>query len=77
MDSQEVQSSAQEVQFTVRVERGEENSVQPELFCCLYKDQDGRYSAFSPYLPLEGQQGVSVLLHFNLLHTLLCIKKEL
>ncbi|XP_031141777.1 uncharacterized protein LOC116040500 isoform X2 [Sander lucioperca] len=49
VDSQELQSGAEEVQFTVRVNEG--NSVQ--LFCCLYKDQDGHYSVFSPYLQLE------------------------
>lgn len=68
MDSQEQQSGAEEVQFIVLVKEGE--SVQDELFCCLYKDQDGRYSAFSPYLKLERQNGVSVLLVFQpLTHT--------
>ncbi|XP_078136933.1 uncharacterized protein LOC144537242 isoform X1 [Sander vitreus] len=49
VDSQALQSAAEEVQFTVRVKEGD--SVQ--LFCCLYKDQDGHYSVFSPYLQLE------------------------
>ena len=56
VDSQELQSGAKEVRFTVRVEEG--NSTQ--LYCCLYKDQDGRYSAFSPYLTLEHENGMSV-----------------
>ncbi|XP_074486542.1 uncharacterized protein LOC141764826 isoform X2 [Sebastes fasciatus] len=47
VDSQEPQSGAREVQFTVTVK----DSVQ--RLCCLYKGQDGRYSAFSPYLWLE------------------------
>lgn len=51
VDSQELQSGGEEVQFTVRIEEGER-----ELFCCLYKNQDGRYSAFSPYLQLEPQK---------------------
>ncbi|XP_070684219.1 uncharacterized protein [Pempheris klunzingeri] len=54
VDSLGLESSAQEVQFTVRVREGD--SGQPELFCCLYKDQDGRYSAFSPYFQLEHQK---------------------
>ncbi|XP_034713578.1 uncharacterized protein LOC117935482 isoform X1 [Etheostoma cragini] len=49
VDSKELQSGAEEVTFTVRVKEGD--SVQ--LFCCLYKDQDGHYSVFSPYLQLE------------------------
>ncbi|XP_029365005.1 uncharacterized protein LOC115047913 isoform X2 [Echeneis naucrates] len=52
VDSIELQSGAEEAQFTVRVQ--EENLGQ--LFCCLYKDQEGRYSAFSPYLQLETQK---------------------
>ncbi|XP_029993562.1 uncharacterized protein LOC115421755 [Sphaeramia orbicularis] len=51
VDSQEQPSGAEEVQFTVRVNKGE--SSQYELFCCLYKDKDGRYSAFSSYLQLD------------------------
>ncbi|XP_045903900.1 uncharacterized protein LOC123970076 [Micropterus dolomieu] len=51
VDSQELQSGGEEVRFTVRIEEGER-----ELFCCLYKHQDGRYSAFSPYLQLEPQK---------------------
>nr|XP_020502029.1 uncharacterized protein LOC109993432 [Labrus bergylta] len=53
VDSREVQSGAEEVQFTVRVQGGDSGRL--ELFCCLYKDQAGRYSAFSPYLQLESQ----------------------
>lgn len=60
VDSQELQSGAEEVQFTVRVNEG--NSVQ--LFCCLYKDQDGHYSVFSPYLQLEHTGGVSMFFFF-------------
>lgn len=58
---------AQEVQYTVRVTEGDNS--QHELYCCLYKNQEGRYSAFSPYLKLERYQGV-VLLQFSPLHTL-------
>ncbi|XP_074518577.1 uncharacterized protein LOC141784620 isoform X2 [Halichoeres trimaculatus] len=54
VDSQELQPGAQEVQFTVSVHEGD--SGQEGLFCCLYKDQAGRYSAFSPYLHLEHQK---------------------
>uniref|UniRef100_UPI0037E9C91E uncharacterized protein n=1 Tax=Semicossyphus pulcher TaxID=241346 RepID=UPI0037E9C91E len=54
VDSQELPSGAEEVQFTVRLQ--EAVSGQSELFCCLYKDPDGRFSAFSPYLQLEHQQ---------------------
>ncbi|XP_013860363.1 uncharacterized protein LOC106515226 [Austrofundulus limnaeus] len=53
VNSQVPQSAAEEVQFTVRVEHG--GSDQPKLFCCLYKNQGGHYSAFSPYLQLELQ----------------------
>ncbi|XP_034398609.1 uncharacterized protein LOC117737007 isoform X2 [Cyclopterus lumpus] len=49
MDSQELQSGAEEVQFIVGV--NEEDPVQ--LFCCLYKDQGRPFSAFSQYLQLE------------------------
>lgn len=55
VDSQELQFGAEEVQFTVKVQ--DLDSVQLELFCCLYKDQEGRYSAFSPYLQLEQRKG--------------------
>ncbi len=63
VDSQERQSGAEEVQFTVSVKEGD--SVQHELFCCLYKDQDNRYSLISPYLNLERQNSVSALLVFQ------------
>ncbi|KAL6110171.1 uncharacterized protein ACO6RY_19312 [Pungitius sinensis] len=49
VDSRELQSSAEEVLFTVRV--SEWDSVQ--LFCCLYLEQGSPYSPFSPYLNLE------------------------
>ncbi|XP_069553419.1 uncharacterized protein [Brachyistius frenatus] len=51
VDSQDLQSDAEEVQFTVSMK--EWDSGQRELYCCLYKNQEGRYSAFSPYLQLE------------------------
>ncbi|XP_068178099.1 uncharacterized protein [Antennarius striatus] len=51
VDSQELQSGAGEARFTVRVKK----SVQLEPFCCLYKNQEGYYSAFSPYFQLEHQ----------------------
>ncbi|XP_008315781.2 uncharacterized protein LOC103384157 isoform X1 [Cynoglossus semilaevis] len=49
VDYHELQSGAEEVQFTVRI--NEENT--DKLFCCLYKDHQGHYSAFSPYLRLK------------------------
>ncbi|XP_040001007.1 uncharacterized protein LOC120799742 [Xiphias gladius] len=52
VDTRELQTGAEEVQFTVKVNEGDLG----ELFCCLYKDQGGRYSAFSPYLRLEHQK---------------------
>ncbi|KAF3687538.1 hypothetical protein EXN66_Car003210 [Channa argus] len=53
VDSTELMTSAEDVQFTVNVTEGD--SGQDNLFCCLYKDQEGCYSAFSPYLKLEHQ----------------------
>nr|XP_020452759.1 leukocyte immunoglobulin-like receptor subfamily A member 6 isoform X2 [Monopterus albus] len=50
VDSQELQSAAEQVQFTVEV-----NSGPDEMFCCLYKDREGCYSAFSPYLQVKQQ----------------------
>ncbi|XP_054460393.1 uncharacterized protein LOC129095837 isoform X2 [Anoplopoma fimbria] len=49
MDSKELQSGAEEVLFNVTVNEGDP----AQLFCCLYKDQDGPYSPFSPFLQLE------------------------
>ncbi|XP_026214607.1 uncharacterized protein LOC113161313 [Anabas testudineus] len=54
VDSKELQSSVDEVQFTVSVNNGD--SGEDELFCCLYKDRQGCYSAFSPYLTLKHQR---------------------
>ncbi|XP_026158184.1 uncharacterized protein LOC113127701 isoform X2 [Mastacembelus armatus] len=53
VDSKDLQSSGEQVQFTVKVK--EEDSGQGELFCCLYKNHEGCYSAFSPYLKLQHQ----------------------
>ncbi|XP_069386582.1 uncharacterized protein [Paralichthys olivaceus] len=53
VESQELQSGAGEVQFTVKVKE----EVLDELFCCLYRNSGGSYSAFSPYLKLEHQKG--------------------
>ncbi|XP_008274794.1 uncharacterized protein LOC103353533 isoform X2 [Stegastes partitus] len=53
VDSRNPQSDAEEVQFTVRMK--EWVSGQHELYCCMYRNQEGRYSAFSPYLQLECQ----------------------
>lgn len=55
VDSLEVQAGAQQVHFTVSLR--EADPAQQNLFCCLYKIQDGRYSAFSPYLQLDAQKG--------------------
>ncbi|XP_027138185.1 uncharacterized protein LOC104929851 isoform X1 [Larimichthys crocea] len=54
VDSLEVQAGAQQVHFTVSLR--EADPAQQNLFCCLYKIQDGRYSAFSPYLQLDAQK---------------------
>lgn len=51
VDSQVLESGAEEVHFTVK----ENNTVQ--LFCCIYIEQ-GCFSAFSPYLHLEKTRGV-------------------
>lgn len=58
VDSQELQFGAEEVHFTVKLK--EVDSIQLDLFCCLYKSQEGRYSAFSPYLQLERQKGACI-----------------
>ena len=58
VDSLDLQPAARAVQFTVRMEGWD--SGQQELFCCLYKSQEGFYSAFSPYLRLERQTGLFV-----------------
>lgn len=55
MDSEELQTGVDMVLFSVRVSPAD--SAQLELFCCLYKSKEGRYSAFSPYLQLEQQKG--------------------
>ena len=59
VNSQELESGAGELQFTVRVNT--EVSVQRELYCCQYKNQEDRFSAFSPYLELEHQTGITCL----------------
>lgn len=51
----ENQHGADEAQFTVRLDSV---SAQQNLYCCLYKDRHGLYSAFSQYLPLDHQQGL-------------------
>ncbi|XP_050926640.1 uncharacterized protein LOC108875907 isoform X3 [Lates calcarifer] len=52
VDSKETTSGAEQVQFAVKIKEGNSS----ELFCCVYKDQGGRYSAMSPYLQLEDQK---------------------
>lgn len=54
MASKDLQSGAEEVQFTISTQEGNLGA----LFCCLYKDEENRYSAFSPYLQLENQRGL-------------------
>lgn len=56
MDSRELQSGAEEVQFIVTV--NEDDPVQ--LFCCLYKDQGHPFSPFSQYLQLDPPTGTSL-----------------
>nr|XP_057947581.1 uncharacterized protein LOC131141440 [Doryrhamphus excisus] len=53
--SVELESPSEDVHFTVQLKKGTE----PELFCCLYKNLQGLYSAVSPYLHIEQQRGVS------------------
>ncbi|GAA6232344.1 uncharacterized protein LOC108875907 isoform X1 [Lates japonicus] len=50
--SKETTSGAEQVQFAVKIKEGDSS----ELFCCVYKDQEGRYSAMSRYLQLEDQK---------------------
>ncbi|XP_072239971.1 uncharacterized protein [Leuresthes tenuis] len=57
VDSLDLQPAARTVQFTVRMDGWD--SGQQELFCCLYKSQEGFYSAFSPYLRLERQTALA------------------
>lgn len=56
VDSRDLKSGAEQVQFTVRMR--ELGSGQHNIFCCLYKDQEGRYSVFSSYLELEAPKGL-------------------
>lgn len=58
VDSRDLPSHDGEVQFTVRIQ--EWVPGQSKLFCCLYRSQEGHYSAFSPYLQLEDQNGLCV-----------------
>ncbi|KAK7929956.1 hypothetical protein WMY93_006351 [Mugilogobius chulae] len=51
VDSRDVPLGAEEVHFTVRLS----DPSQHELYCCLYKTEDG-YSTFSPYLQLDRQR---------------------
>lgn len=57
VNSQEVKDADDKYFFSVRLLAAD--SAQPELFCCLYKSKEGRYSAYSPYLQLERQKGAS------------------
>ncbi|XP_051940644.1 uncharacterized protein LOC127613586 [Hippocampus zosterae] len=54
VDSVEL-SPSEEVLFTVQLKV----ATEPELFCCMYKNQQGLYSAFSPYLKTEHQTDVA------------------
>ncbi|XP_077381006.1 uncharacterized protein LOC144020948 isoform X2 [Festucalex cinctus] len=54
VDSVEL-SPTEEVRFTVQPTA----ATKPELFCCMYVNQQGLYSAFSPYLPIEHQTDVA------------------
>uniref|UniRef100_UPI003AAD850B uncharacterized protein n=1 Tax=Centroberyx gerrardi TaxID=166262 RepID=UPI003AAD850B len=55
VDSVQDQHGAEQAQFTVRVDEG----GQQDLYCCLYKNQHGSYSAFSPYMKIRDQQGTA------------------
>ncbi|XP_016526805.1 alpha-1B-glycoprotein isoform X1 [Poecilia formosa] len=54
MDSRELLHPVEQVRFTVRTD--EPDSGQQHLYCCLYKNQEGLYSLFSPYLQLKEQR---------------------
>ncbi|XP_038148388.1 alpha-1B-glycoprotein-like isoform X2 [Cyprinodon tularosa] len=54
IDWHELQYAEEQVYFTVRME--ESKSGQHYLYCCLYKNQEGMYSLFSPYLQLKKQK---------------------
>ncbi|XP_075899451.1 uncharacterized protein LOC142899625 isoform X4 [Nelusetta ayraudi] len=54
VDSQQLPTSLDKVHFTVRTIK--DDSVQSGLFCCVYKDLENRFSAFSPYLELQLQR---------------------
>ncbi|XP_077425848.1 uncharacterized protein LOC144054597 isoform X2 [Vanacampus margaritifer] len=54
VDSMEL-SPTEEVLFNVQLTP----AIKPELFCCMYKNQQGLYSAFSPYLPIKHQLDVA------------------
>ncbi|XP_034045017.1 uncharacterized protein LOC117526994 isoform X2 [Thalassophryne amazonica] len=54
VDSQEHQPGTQEVHFSVSMK--DSSLDERELFCCLYKNNQGFYSAFSPYLQLDHNQ---------------------
>ncbi|KAG7227674.1 hypothetical protein INR49_029435 [Caranx melampygus] len=59
VDSKELQSGAEEVQFTISTQEGNLGA----LFCCLYKDKENHYSAFSPYLQLQNQRAEAAPTH--------------
>ncbi|XP_047432545.1 uncharacterized protein LOC125000860 isoform X2 [Mugil cephalus] len=56
VDSRDLQSGADQVQFTVRMR--ELGSDQNNLYCCQYKNQEGHYSVVSSYLELDYQKDV-------------------
>lgn len=75
VDTRELQSSASEVVFAVSV--NERDAALGQLFCCLYKSQEGCFSAFSPYLKLERQGGLCVSFKDKRLDGILSrVKKE-
>lgn len=54
MDQRELHYATEQVHFIVRTD--EPDSGQQYLYCCLYKNQEGAYSLFSPYLQVKKQK---------------------
>lgn len=55
MDRRELHYATEQVHFIVRAD--EPDSGQQYLYCCLYRNQEGAYSLFSPYLQVKKQKG--------------------
>ncbi|XP_029950330.1 uncharacterized protein LOC115390564 [Salarias fasciatus] len=53
VDFSNPETGASKVQFTVAIKESDQG--RRRLFCCLYKNQEGVFSGFSPYLQLDKQ----------------------